>query len=157
VTSTFVIKLGIGLAIALLGASALQRSLAADALRLKEGISFVQDADNGFPIVAENFDDDTIESGKPAFIFFGAAGDMNTNRQAKRVIDLYNSYRKQEVKFILVDVDHPSSKGGAALVKKFYRGYVPCEVIIDRKGNEHLNQIGEVESQVLRKRLEQVL
>jgi hypothetical protein len=156
VTSTFVIKLGIVLTTAALGASALQRSFAAEALRLKEGISFVQDADNGFPIVADNFDDDTIELGRPAFIFFGAAGDMNTNRQAKRVIDLYNSYRKQEVKFILVDVDHPG-KNGAELVKKFYRGYVPCEVIIDRKGNEHLNQIGEVESQVLRKRLEQVL
>jgi hypothetical protein len=140
-----------------LGACPLQRGLAADDLRLEEGISFVQDADNGFPIVAENFDDAKIEPGRAAFIFFGAAGDMNTNRQAKRVIDLYNSLRKEEVKFILVDVDHPPAKGGTDLVKRFYRGYVPCEVIIDRKGNEHLNQIGEIESQVLRKRIEQVL
>ena len=156
-TSTFVIRLGILLSVAASGPGPLQRALAADDLRLKEGISFVQDADNGFPILAENFDDDKIEPGRPAFIFFGAAGDMNTNRQAKRVIDLYNSFRHDEVKFILVDVDHPSAKGGTELVKRFYRGYVPCEVIIDREGNEHLNQIGEVESQVLRKRIEQVL
>jgi len=149
--------LGTALVLAFWGGCPLQRVFAADDLRLKDGISFVQDADNGFPIVAENFDDAKIEPGRPAFIFFGASGDMNTNRQAKRVIDLYNSFRNQEVKFILVDVDHPSGKGGTELVKKFYRGYVPCEVIIDRKGNEHLNQIGEVESQVLRKRIEQVL
>jgi len=143
--------------LAALGTCSLQQVWAADELRLKDGISFVQDADNGFPIVAENFDDAKIEPGRPAFIFFGASGDMNTNRQAKRVIDLYNLFRHEEVKFILVDVDHPSPRGGAELVKKFYRGYVPCEVIIDRKGNEHLNQIGEMESQVLRKRIEQVL
>jgi hypothetical protein len=145
------------LSITLFAAGPWQRARAAEELRLKEGISFVQDADNGFPIVAENFDDDTIDPGRPAFIFFGASGDMNTNRQAKRVIELYNIFGKSDVKFILVDVDHPSAKGGAELLKKFYRGYVPSEVIVDRKGNEHLNQIGEIESQLLRKRIEQVL
>ena len=134
-----------------------QRAPGAEALRLREGISFVQDTDNGFPIVAEEFDDALLEAGVPAFIFFGASADINTNRQAKRVIDLYNRFSKAKLKFILIDVDHPSKRGGVALVKKYYRGYIPFEVIINAKGEEEWSQIGEVESPVLHKRLEQVL
>ena len=134
-----------------------QRTFAAEDLRLKEGISFEQDSDNGFPISAAKMDDDKVEVGKPAFIFFGASADINTNRQAKRVIDLYNKFREARVKFIVIDVDHPSRPGGAALVRKYYRGYIPFEVILNSKGEENWSQIGEVEPQLLRKHLEQVL
>ncbi len=126
-------------------------------MRLLEGISFVQDVDNGFPIVAEKFDDDTIDAGTQAFIFFGASADINTNRQAKRVIDLYNHFYKEDLKFILIDVDHPSKRGGIALMKRYYRGYIPFEIIINGRGEEEWSQIGEVESPLLRRRLERVL
>jgi hypothetical protein len=133
-----------------------QQAFCAEDLELKNNTSFMQDVDNGFPIVAKKIEDDTIEAGTPAFIFFGAAADINTNRQAKRVIDLYNDFRKKKVKFIVIDVDHPSNQG-VALVKRYYRGYVPAELIIDGQGQEHWSQIGETELQVMRKQLEQVL
>ncbi len=133
-----------------------QYVFAAEALRLRDGTSFVQDADNGFPIVADKFDDVTIDQGKPAILFFGASGDLNTNRQAKRFVDAYLKFHQRGLKFILIDLDHPAANGGA-LIKKYYRGYIPCEVLIDAKGATTWSQVGEVEPSVLKNKIEQAL
>ena len=63
-------------------------ALAADDLKLRSGISYTQDIDSGFPIMGTNMDDCKISVSTPTFIFFGASGDLNTNRQAKRVVYL---------------------------------------------------------------------
>src|SRR5581483_7417413 len=52
---------------------------AAENLTLRKGISFVEDKDSGFPIIADKIDDATIGNGSPAFIFFAASGDLKNN------------------------------------------------------------------------------
>ncbi|HEY9785774.1 MAG TPA: hypothetical protein V6D17_10260 [Candidatus Obscuribacterales bacterium] len=131
-------------------------AFAAENLRLREGISFVQDLDNGFPIVADNIDDMKVEAGKPSLIFFGASGDLNTNRQAKRLVDIHKRYQGK-LKVILVDVDHPANQDAVKLIKTYYRGYIPLEVILDREGKMAASHVGELESGELKSKIEKVL
>lgn len=135
--------------ILLLGAlvieSGTQTCLAAENISLKRGISFNQDIDSGFPIVGQKMDDATIDPGKPTFIFFGGSGDLNTNRQAKIVVGLYNKYAKEGIKFLLVDVDKTNkSPAVTQLIKKYYKGYIPSQVILNADGNIVDSKIGEV-------------
>src|ERR1700677_2234067 len=64
-------------------------AVAAEDLQLRPGVSFGQDIDNGFPIVGKKMDDVVLEPGRAPLLFFAAVGDLNTNRQAKRVVELY--------------------------------------------------------------------
>jgi hypothetical protein len=130
---------------------------AADDLRLKKGISFVSDTDSGFPIEGSNLDDVSLESGKASLLFFGASGDLNTNRQAKRVVDLYKQNSDKPIKFILIDVDHPANEQARALMKNHYKGYIPFEVVLDKQGKVSYSSIGEVETGTLAKELDKVL
>jgi hypothetical protein len=166
--------------------SASLAAVAAEDLQLRPGVSFGQDIDNGFPIVGKRMDDAVLEPGRAALVFFGAAGDLNTNRQAKRVVELYRkvlerresdrkesdrkepdrreSERKEsdrneldnDLKFIVVDVDHPLNDDGKKLIKAHYKGYIPYQVLIDKKGRVCWNQIGEVELSVLRKQIDKL-
>jgi len=118
---------------------------AAEELKLREGISFYQDIDSGFPIVADNMADMRLEPQHPTLIFFGASGDLNTNRQARRIVDLYRRYRKAGLKFLVVDVDHATAPEAKELLKSYYRGYIPEQVLLDRSGSKTWSQSGEVE------------
>ncbi|HEY9774984.1 MAG TPA: hypothetical protein V6C81_14565 [Planktothrix sp.] len=130
---------------------------AADDLKLRAGVSFTQDIDAGFPIVASNMDDCALPPGKPAFLFFGASGDLNTNREAKRVVDLYKKVSSKQIKFILLDVDHPPNDDARKLIKTYYKGYIPEQVVIDKTGKVLFNQIGEVEMGVLKSQIDKVV
>lgn len=114
---------------------------AAENLRLASGVSYTSDIGNIFPIVGDKLDDFTVEPGRPALIFFGAPGDLNTNRQAKRVVQLYQKHR-DDTKFIIVNVDDPNS-GARELIKSYYPGYVPAQLLIDRSGKKVWSQVGE--------------
>ena len=131
-------------------------AIAADNLKLKNGISFVQDTDNGFPIVGDNMDDATIKQGVPTLIFFGAAGDLNTNRQAKRLVDLYKKIQDR-VKVIVIDVDHPANAAVVKLIKTYYKGYIPLNVILDKSGKLSTTHSGEIDSGELKSKLERVM
>jgi hypothetical protein len=132
-------------------------ALAADDLKLKKGISFVQDTDSGFPIEANKMDDCQLEPGKATVLFFGASGDLNTNRQAKRLVDLYKQNANKPVKFILIDVDHTTSDQARSLLKNHYKGYIPFQVILDKAGKVSWSSIGEVEGGVLNQQLDKVI
>jgi hypothetical protein len=132
-------------------------AIAAENLRLREGISFYQDIDSGFPIKADKMDDVSVGDGKPSLIFFGASDDLNTNRQAKRLVDLYYQLNHTHLKFILIDVDHPPNKQAADLIKKYYRGYIPTQVIFDSHGHQIWSQTGEAENRVVLEQLHKVL
>lgn len=121
-----------------------QNCFAADNLRLRPGISFVHDLDKGFPVIAEHLEDMKIESGKTNLIFFAASGDLNSNRQARRIVDLYKKY-KDQVKFIVVDVDHPGGVETKQLIKAYYQGYIPQQVIIDKQGRTFWTHLGETD------------
>jgi hypothetical protein len=111
-------------------------------LRLAPGVSFVSDIGTSFPIVGEQMDDFTVQSGRPALIFFGASGDLNTNRQAKRLVQLYGKHH-DDTKFIIVNVDNPNASS-RELVKKYYPGYVPAQILVDKTGQTVWSQVGEV-------------
>lgn len=130
---------------------------AAQDLKLKKGISFVQDTDSGFPIEADRMDDFKLEDGKATVLFFGASGDLNTNRQAKRLVDLYKQVATKPVKFILIDVDHTNDDQAKSLLRNHYKGYIPFEVILDKSGKVGWSQIGEVETGVLAQQLDKAL
>jgi len=130
---------------------------AAENLTLRKGVSFTEDKDNGFPILADKMDDATIDSGKPALIFFGASGDLNTNRQAKRLVSLYNKFKSKNLKFILVDVDHASNANATELLKKHYKGYIPCQVLLDDGGNSVWSKSGEIQEGDVAKQIEAVV
>jgi len=130
--------------------------LAADDLKLRFGVSFTQDLDNGFPIVGTNMDDCKIQPGLACIIFFGASGDLNTNRQAKRLVDLYRKINAKELKFIVVDVDHAPNDDAKNLVRTYYKGYIPSEVLLDKKGKVVWNHDGEVELSVIKSQVDKV-
>ncbi len=129
---------------------------AAENLRLREGISYDSDMDKQFPIVADKMEDMTIEPGRATYIFFGAAGDLNTNRHAKRVVDLYKHFKANNVKFIVIDVDHHSPEA-RTLIKTYYQGYIPAQVLLDKKGNTNWSHSGEVAPGELSSRVEKVI
>jgi len=130
---------------------------AAEDLKLKKGISFTDDSDAGFPIDASRMEDMQLDPSKVTFLFFGASGDLNTNRQAKRLVDLYKQSSNKAVKFILIDVDHPINAQATALIKSHYKGYIPFEVILDKSSKVVWSQIGEVEGGVLNQQLDRAL
>ncbi len=145
--------LTLALLLILVAASA---AIAANNLRLKDGISFVQDTDNGFPIVADNMDDATISPAMPTVIFFGAAGDLNTNRQAKRLVDVYKKVQ-DKIKAIIIDVDHPANANVVKLIKTYYKGYIPLTVILDKNGKVSSSHSGETDAGDLKSKIERVL
>ena len=130
---------------------------AAENLRLRDGVSFSHDLDQGFPIMAEKMDDVQIASGKPTLLFFGACGDLNTNRQAKRIVDLYKKYKTEPVKFIVVDVDKADSQSLKALIKSYYPGYIPAQVVFDKQGKSAWSHTGEVDAGIIGTRIDKQL
>jgi hypothetical protein len=130
---------------------------AAENLRMRDGISFFHDLDQGFPILADKIDDMQIAQGKATLIFFGASGDLNTNRQAKRIVDLYRKYKSEPVKFVLVDVDKANTPAIKALVRTYYTGYIPGQVIFDKQGKQKWNHTGEVDENVMAAQLDKII
>ncbi|MBX9771141.1 MAG: hypothetical protein K2X29_07205 [Candidatus Obscuribacterales bacterium] len=127
---------------------------AAEDLRLRDGISYYQDTDTGFPILANKIDDTAPEAGQPTFIFFAASGDLNSNRQAKRVVDLYKHCKENKIKFVIIDVDHAKTESAKQLLKNFYQGYIPQEVLLDKNGQKVWSANGEVDSKTLENKIE---
>lgn len=132
-------------------------AFAAENLRMRDGVSFVHDLDQQFPILGEKMDDVAVSSDHPTVLFFGAAGDLNTNRQAKRIVDLYKKYKTNNVKFIVIDVDHPANASAKALIKTHYQGYIPGEVVFDKTGKAKWTHTGEVELGSLSAQVDKVL
>jgi len=132
-------------------------SHAAENLTLRKGISYVTDTDSGFPIIASKLHDTVVEKGKATLIFFGASGDLNTNRQAKRVVSLYHRFKEESIKFIIVDIDHPQGEGTRSLIKRFYRGYIPSQILLDTKGEKCWEATGEAHEKTVEKEIKNVL
>ncbi|HMP52291.1 MAG TPA: hypothetical protein PKD05_12130 [Candidatus Melainabacteria bacterium] len=126
---------------------------AAENISMRKGVSFVEDKDNDFPIIADKLEDVHIEPGKTNFIFFGASGDLNTARQAKRLVGSYNKLRDRDVKFIVINVDKPASKEAEGLIKKYYKGYIPCQTVIDSGGTTTWSKVGEVSENEVTKQI----
>ena len=89
----------------------------------------------------------------PSHFFFGASGDLNTARQAKRLVGTYNKLRDRDVKFIVINVDKPANKEAEDLIKKYYKGYIPCQTVIDSDGTTTWSKVGEVSENEVTKQI----
>ncbi len=71
-------------------------------------------------------------------------------------MDLYNKY-KGRVQFVIVDLDRDIPKAQRPLVDKYYHGYIPHVVVLDRFGHPLYSQSGEVDSDVIEKLFDKAL
>src|SRR6202521_3088618 len=128
---------------------------AAENLKLNEHLDYTSDSQDGPLITGDRLEDGAI-SGKPAYAIFYGEGCFNSKRQARRTVELYEKY-KGRVQFVVVDLDRPRSPAQEQLVKKFYKGYIPHVVVLNRDGKTAYNASGEVEGREMSKVLEKAL
>jgi hypothetical protein len=128
---------------------------AAENLKLNQHLDYTSDSLDGPLITGDHLEDGAV-SGKPAYAIFYGEGCFNSKRQARRTVDLYEKY-KGRVQFVVVDLDRPRSPAQEELVKRFYKGFIPHVVVLDRDGKTAYNASGEVDSGEISKLLEKAL
>src|ERR1700704_2054473 len=128
---------------------------AAENLKLNQQLDYTSDSQDGPLITGDRLEDATVR-GKPAYAIFYGEGCFNSKRQARRTVELYEKY-KGRVQFVVVDLDRPRSPAQEELVKKFYKGYIPHVVVLNRAGKTAYNASGEVEAGEISKVLERAL
>ena len=128
---------------------------AAENLKLNQHLDYTSDSQDGPSITGDRLEDATV-SDKPAYAIFYGEGCFNSKRQARRTVELYEKY-KGRVQFVVVDLDRPRPPAQEELVKKFYKGYIPHVVVLNRDGKIAYNASGEVEEGEISKVLEKAL
>ena len=128
---------------------------AAENLKLNKHLDYTSDSHDGMLIDGDRLEDGPV-TGKPTYAIFYGEACFNSKRQARRTVDLYDKYRGK-VQFVVVDLDRPQSAAQQELVKKYYKGYIPHVVVLDRDGKAAYNSSGEVDSGDISKVLEKAL
>jgi hypothetical protein len=128
---------------------------AADNLKLNTHLDYSSDSQDGPLITGDHLDDGPV-AGKPAYVIMYGEACYNSKRQARRTVELYEKY-KGRVQFIVIDLDHPHSAAQDELVSKYYKGYIPHVVVLNRDGKPAYNSSGEVEEGELSKVLDKTL
>ena len=116
-----------------------------DNLKLNHKLDYSSDSLDGPLITGEDAQSGFVP-GKPNYVIIYGEGCFNSKRQARRTVELYNKYRDQ-VHFVVVDLDVPRSPEQHKLVKQFYKGYIPHVVVLNASGETQYNQSGEVDSE----------
>ena len=119
-------------------------SFAIDNLKLNSQLDYSSDSLDG-PLITGDDAQAGFVAGKTNYVIIYGEGCFNSKRQARRTVELYNKYRNQ-VHFVVVDLDAKRSPGQQKLVKQFYKGYIPHVVVLDANGNPLYNSSGEVDS-----------
>ena len=141
--------------IAFLFAALAMPAHAAENLKLNQHLDYTSDSQDGPLITGDHLEDATVP-GKPAYAIFYGEGCFNSKRQARRTVELYEKY-KGRVQFVVVDLDRPRSPAQEEMVKKFYKGYIPHVVVLNRDGKTAYNASGEVEESEISKVLAKAL
>lgn len=115
-----------------------------DNLKLNPKLDYSSDSLDG-PLITGEDTQSGFVPGKPNYVIIYGEGCFNSKRQARRTVELYNKYRDQ-VHFVVVDLDVPRSPEQQRLVKQFYQGYIPHVVVLNARGKAQYNQSGEVDS-----------
>ena len=115
---------------------------AADNLRLNQKLDYGSDSVDG-PLITSDNPSAGAQAGKPNYVIIYGEGCFNSKRQARRTVELYEKY-KDRVNFVVVDLDQKRSDAQQELVKKYYQGYIPHVVVLDRSGKPLYNSSGEV-------------
>ena len=132
------------LQLSLLLALTVTTSFAIDNLKLNSQLNYSSDSLDG-PLITGDDAQSGFVPGKTNYVIMYGEGCFNSKRQARRTVELYNKYRNQ-VHFVVVDLDAKRSPEQQKLVKQFYKGYIPHVVVLDANGNPLYNSSGEVES-----------
>jgi len=130
-------------------------SWAAENLKLNEHLDYSSDSQDGPLITGDRLDDGPV-AGEPAYIILYGEGCFNSKRQARRTVDLYEKY-KGKVQFVVIDLDQKHTTVQDELVKKFYKGYIPHVVVLNRDGKPAYNASGEVDEKEIAKILDRAL
>ena len=120
---------------------------AIDNLKLNSRLDYTSDSLDGPLITGEDAQSGFVP-GKPNYVIIYGEGCFNSKRQAQRTVELYNKYRAQ-VHFVVIDLDIQRSPEQQALVKQYYKGYIPHVLVLDPHGQPLYNQSGEVDSKVI--------
>ena len=119
-------------------------SFAIDNLKLNSQLNYSSDSLDG-PLITGDDALSGFVAGKTNYVIMYGEGCFNSKRQARRTVELYNKYRNQ-VHFVVIDLDAKRSPEQQKLVKQFYKGYIPHVVVLDANGNPLYNSSGEVDS-----------
>ena len=130
-------------------------AFAGDHLKLNPKLDYTSDSQDGPLLTGEHMDKGFVP-GKPAYVIIYGEACYNSKRQARRTVDLYEKY-KNEVQFVIIDLDRRLSPAQDELKKKYYTGYIPHVVVLDSSGNPLHNSSGEVDSSVISSLLDKAL
>ncbi len=119
-------------------------SFAIDNLKLNSKLDYSSDSLDG-PLITGDDAQAGFVAGKTNYVIIYGEGCFNSKRQARRTVELSNKYRNQ-VHFVVIDLDAKRSPEQQKLVKQFYKGYIPHVVVLDANGNPLYNSSGEVDS-----------
>jgi thioredoxin-related protein len=115
-----------------------------DNLKLNSKLDYSSDSLDG-PLITGNDAQSGFVSGKTNYVIIYGEDCFNSKRQARRTVELYNKYRDQ-VHFVVVDLDEKRSPDQQKLVKEYYEGSIPHVLILDANGKRLYNSPGEVDS-----------
>jgi thioredoxin-like negative regulator of GroEL len=71
-------------------------------------------------------------------------------------VELYKKY-KGRVQFVIIDLDQERPPAQDTLVHKYFEGYIPHVVVVDRFGRTLYSQAGEVDEDVIERLLDKAL
>ena len=128
---------------------------AAENLRLNQHLDYSSDSQDG-PLITGDHMEDGAAPGESTYVIIYGEGCYNSKRQARRTVSLYGKYRGR-VQFAVVDMDRARSAAQEDLVKRFYKGYIPHVVVLNRVGKIEYNASGEVEEGEISKILDKTL
>ena len=115
-----------------------------DNLKLNSKLDYSSDSLDG-PLITGDDAQSGFVSGKTNYVIIYGEGCFNSKRQARRTVELYNKYRDQ-VHFVVVDLDEKRSPDQQKLVKEYYEGSIPHVLILNANGKPLYNSAGEVDS-----------
>ena len=122
-------------------------SFAGENLKVNPKLDYTSDSQDG-PLITGDRMDAGVSSGKPAYVILYGEGCFNSKRQARRTVSLYEKYRGR-VQFVVIDLDHALPPAQQQLQKRYYRGYIPHVVVLDRSGAPLYDASGEVDEAVI--------
>jgi hypothetical protein len=130
-------------------------AFAGDNLKVNPKLDYTSDSQDGPLISGDNLKDGAV-SGKPNYVLIVQEGCFNSKRQARRSVSLYEKY-KEQVNFVVIDLDKKPSKAQKQLVDAYYRGYIPHVVVLDRFGHPLYSKAGEVDETAIAQYLDKAL
>jgi len=113
-------------------------------LTLAPDLSFTDDSSANFPIRGVDLGAGELGRDVPTVVFFGTSHCFNTNREAERFV-AFAARHRENARFLVVDLDHPSASQ-RALVRRFYRGYIPTLAFVAPSGRVAYDKSGETSS-----------